>query len=129
MLTDVKQDYSVGLSQFFKEYFSKNGGTIVSEQSYSSGDKDFKAQLTSIKASEPDAILASGYYTEAGLIARQARQLGINAPLLGGDGWDSPSAGRGGRGGDDGQLFLESFFRRGLVAGDPGFHQKIPRQA
>jgi branched-chain amino acid transport system substrate-binding protein len=91
VLTDVKQDYSVGLSQFFKEYFLKNGGTIVSEQSYSSGDKDFKAQLTSIKASEPDAILASGYYTEAGLIARQARQLGINAPLLGGDGWDSPS--------------------------------------
>jgi branched-chain amino acid transport system substrate-binding protein len=91
VLTDVKQDYSVGLSQFFKEYFSSHGGTIVSEQSYSSGDKDFKAQLTSIKSGEPEVILASGYYTEAGLIARQARQLGINAPLLGGDGWDSPS--------------------------------------
>jgi branched-chain amino acid transport system substrate-binding protein len=91
VLTDVKQDYSVGLSQFFKEYFLKNGGTIVSEQNYSSGDKDFKAQLTTIKGSNPEAILASGYYTEAGLIASQARELGITVPLLGGDGWDSPS--------------------------------------
>ncbi|MGV3530865.1 MAG: ABC transporter substrate-binding protein [Chthoniobacteraceae bacterium] len=91
VLTDVKQDYSVGLSQYFKEHFSKNGGTIVAEQSYSSGDSDFNAQLTSLKAAAPEAILVSGYYTEAGLIARQARQLGVNVPLLGGDGWDSPS--------------------------------------
>ncbi len=91
ILTDVKQDYSVGLSQFFKEHFAKSGGTVVSEQSYSSGDKDFKAQLTQIKGAAPQAILASGYYTEAGLIASQARELGIAVPLLGGDGWDSPS--------------------------------------
>jgi branched-chain amino acid transport system substrate-binding protein len=91
ILTDAKQDYSVGLSQFFKEYFTKNGGTIVGEASYGSGDKDFKAQLTSIRGGSPDAILASGYYNESGLIAQQARELGITAPLLGGDGWDSPS--------------------------------------
>jgi branched-chain amino acid transport system substrate-binding protein len=91
VMTDVKQDYSVGLSQFFKEYFTKNGGTIVGEQSYSSGDKDFKAQLTKLKDGAPDAILASGYYNETGLIAGQCRELGIAAPLLGGDGWDSPS--------------------------------------
>lgn len=91
VLTDSKQDYSVGLSQYFKEYFSKNGGTIVSEQSYGSGDKDFKAQLTAIKAGEPQAIFASGYYNEAGLIASQANELGLSVPLLGGDGWDSPS--------------------------------------
>ncbi len=91
ILTDVKQDYSVGLSEFFKAHFVGNGGVIVSEQSYSSGDKDFKAQLTAIKASGPDAIVASGYYTEAGLIALQARELQLNVPLLGGDGWDSPS--------------------------------------
>ncbi len=91
VLTDTKQDYSVGLSQFFKQYFAKNGGTIVSEQSYGSGDKDFKAQLTAIKPSAPDAIFASGYYNEVGLISTQARELGITAPLLGGDGWDSPS--------------------------------------
>ena len=91
ILTDVKQDYSVGLSQFFKEYYTAHGGTIVSEQSYSSGDKDFKAQLTSIKTTGPEVVLASGYYTEAGLISRQSRQLGLNVPYLGGDGWDSPS--------------------------------------
>ncbi len=91
VLTDVKQDYSVGLSQYFKEYFSKNGGTIVIEQNYSTDDTDFNAQLTSIKAAAPDVILASGYYTEAGLIAKQARQIGLSVPMLGGDGWDSPS--------------------------------------
>jgi len=91
ILTDVKQDYAVGLAEFFKEYFTKNGGTVVSEQSYSSGDKDFKAQLTSIRSAEPQAILVAGYYNEAGLIASQARELGLDVPLLGGDGWDSPS--------------------------------------
>jgi branched-chain amino acid transport system substrate-binding protein len=91
VLTDVKQDYSVGLSQYFIEHFKANGGTVVAEQSYSSGDSDFNAQLTSLKSASPEAILVSGYYTEAGLIARQARQLGLTVPLLGGDGWDSPS--------------------------------------
>src|SRR5205823_1676798 len=78
---------SVGLAQFFKEGIAKNGGEIVKEQSYSSGDKDFKAQLTSIKAAKPEAIFIPGYYAEVALIARQARQLGIKVPLLGGDGW------------------------------------------
>lgn len=91
ILMDVKQDYAVGLTEFFKEHFLKNGGTIVSEQSYSSGDKDFKAQLTSIRAAEPAAILVAGYYNEAGLIAGQALELDMKVPLLGGDGWDSPS--------------------------------------
>ncbi len=87
VLTDVKQDYSVGLAQFFKENFSKNGGQIVKEQSYSTGDKDFKAQLTSIKAAKPEAIFIPGYYAEVALIARQAKQIGLKVPLLGGDGW------------------------------------------
>jgi branched-chain amino acid transport system substrate-binding protein len=91
ILTDSKQDYSVGLTEFFKKHFAANGGTIVGEQSYGSGDKDFKAQLTAIKAGAPDAIFASGYYNEVALIAVQARELGISAPLLGGDGWDSAS--------------------------------------
>jgi branched-chain amino acid transport system substrate-binding protein len=91
VLTDVKQDYAVGLTEFFKKHFLANGGTVVSEQSYSSGDKDFKAQLTSIRSSNPEAILVSGYYNEAGLIASQAHELGLKVPMLGGDGWDSPS--------------------------------------
>jgi branched-chain amino acid transport system substrate-binding protein len=91
VMTDVKQDYSVGLTQFFKEHFTKNGGTLAVEQSFSTGDKDFKAQLTAIKAAGVDAIFVPGYYAEVGLIASQARELGINAPMCGGDGWDDAS--------------------------------------
>jgi len=87
VLTDVKQDYSVGLAEFFVKHFKANGGEIVREQKYSSGDKDFKPQLTSLKASRPDAIFVPGYYAEVALIARQARLLGLKIPLLGGDGW------------------------------------------
>jgi branched-chain amino acid transport system substrate-binding protein len=90
VLTDVKQDYSVGLADYFKQPFTAAGGKIVAEQSYSGGDKDFKAQLTAIKAANPDAIFVPGYYTEAGLVARQARDLGITVPLFGGDGWEAP---------------------------------------
>lgn len=89
ILTDVKSDYSTGLATFFKETFTKLGGEVVAEQSYQSGDIDFKGQLTSIKTAKPDAIFVPGYYTEVGLIARQARQLGLKQPLMGGDGWDS----------------------------------------
>jgi branched-chain amino acid transport system substrate-binding protein len=87
VLTDVKQDYSVGLAEFFIKDFKASGGQIVKEQKYSTGDKDFKPQLTSIKAAKPDAIFVPGYYAEVSLIAKQARLLGIKAPLLGGDGW------------------------------------------
>ena len=90
VFSDVSAPYSMGLSQFFKEPFAANGGTIVSEQKYTGGDKDFKAQLTAIKAANPDAIFVPGYYTEAGLIVSQARQLGITVPLFGGDGWEAP---------------------------------------
>ena len=90
VLTDVAQTYSVGLAKFFKETFTKNGGTIAAEGSFSSGDKDFKAQLTSIKAANPEAIFLPCYYTEAALITRQARDLGITVPTFGGDGWEAP---------------------------------------
>jgi branched-chain amino acid transport system substrate-binding protein len=65
------------------------GGEIVADESYGEGDIDFKAQLTKIKGTHPDAIYVPGYYTEIGLICRQARSLGIDVPLMGGDGWDS----------------------------------------
>lgn len=89
VLTDVTSDYSMGLAEFFKKQFVVNGGTIVADQKYSGGDKDFSAQLTAIKAANPDGIFIPGYYTEVGLIAIQARQLGIAVPLFGGDGWES----------------------------------------
>ncbi len=90
ILVDVRNDYSVGLQTFFRQHFKQVGGQVVAEQSYSEGDSDFRAQLTQIKATNPEAIYVPGYYTEVGTIARQARELGIAVPLLGGDGWDSP---------------------------------------
>lgn len=91
VLRDIRNDYSVGLADVFVQNFRAMGGTIVADESYSEGDTDFSAQLTSIRARNPQAIFVPGYYTEVGLIARQARGLGLNVPLLGGDGWDSPS--------------------------------------
>jgi branched-chain amino acid transport system substrate-binding protein len=90
ILYDVRNDYSVGLRNFFTAKFKELGGEIVAEQSYGEGDSDFRAQLTQLKSLKPDAIYTPGYYTEVGTIARQARDLGIPAPLMGGDGWDSP---------------------------------------
>jgi len=90
LLVDIRNDYSIGLATYFREQFKKLGGQILAEQSYSEGDSDFHAQLTQLKAVNPEAIYVPGYYTEVGTIARQARELGIKAPFLGGDGWDSP---------------------------------------
>ena len=90
ILRDIKNDYSVGLADVFVDNFKKLGGNIVADESYSEGDTDFSAQLTSIKSKNPQAIFLPGYYTEVGLVARQAKKLGLNVPLMGGDGWDSP---------------------------------------
>lgn len=91
VLSDVKSDYSLGLAKFFKQGYTAAGGKIIADENYSGGDKDFSAQLTAIKAANPDGVFVPGYYTEVGLIALQARQLGLNVPIFGGDGWESPS--------------------------------------
>ena len=90
VLTSVSSAYSVGLAKYFKERFAADGGEVVIEQKYSEGDKDFKAQLTAIKAASVEGIFVPGYYTEAALICRQARDLELNCPLMGGDGWEAP---------------------------------------
>src|SRR6185369_5892721 len=90
ILTDVKSDYSQGLGHYFEEEFVKDGGTIVAKASYANGDSDFKSQLTSVKAAGPEILFVPGYYTDIGQIAIQAKDLGITAPLVGGDGWESP---------------------------------------
>ena len=89
ILKDVKNDYSVGLAQFFYDTFTKLGGEIIGEQAYSEGDNDFKAQLTGLKAMNPEGIFVPGYYTESALIVKQARELNMPIPFFGGDGWDS----------------------------------------
>ncbi|HXN41455.1 MAG TPA: ABC transporter substrate-binding protein [Myxococcaceae bacterium] len=89
VLKDVKSAYSLGLTDVFTRKFTEMGGKIVGTESYSKGDSDFRAQLTAIKSQKPEAIYVPGYYTDVGIIARQAREIGIKAPMLGGDGWDS----------------------------------------
>ena len=90
VLYDFNSPYGRGLTNFFQTSFTRLGGRIVNEQTYTQGDADFKGQLSSIKASEPDVIYIPGYYGDVTLIAKQARQLGLTQPLLGTDGWDAP---------------------------------------
>jgi branched-chain amino acid transport system substrate-binding protein len=90
VMKDVSQAYSVGLRDYFAKAYEAGGGTIVTEKNYSSNDKDFNAQLTAIKGDHPEAIFVPGYYTAAGLIVSQARQLGVTVPIFGGDGWEAP---------------------------------------
>jgi branched-chain amino acid transport system substrate-binding protein len=87
ILKDITQDYSVGLTDSVALNFAKLGGTVLPPVSYSGADADFKAVLTQIRSEKPDAIFATGYYSEAGIIVRQARELGMKMPILGGDGW------------------------------------------
>lgn len=89
LLKDVKNAYSTGLADFFEKEFKNMGGEIVEIQSFSAGDKDFKAQLTSIKAKNPEAIFIPAYYTDVNLISIQAREIGLTCPLIGSDGWES----------------------------------------
>lgn len=90
VLIDNSSDYAKGLAASFKEAFKKNGGSIVSEEAYVAKDTDFHATLTRIKAKNPDFVFLPGYYEEVGLIIKQAREIGLNVPFMGGDGWDSP---------------------------------------
>ena len=90
VLTSVSSAYSVGLAKYFKERFAADGGTVAIEQKYSEGDKDYKAQLTAIKAAGIEGIFVPGYYTEAALVCKQAKDLGLSVPIFGGDGWEAP---------------------------------------
>jgi branched-chain amino acid transport system substrate-binding protein len=90
IMTDFNSPYSKGLTDYFKLSFGKLGGTIVSEQTYTQGDADFKGQLSTIRSAEPDVIYMPGYYGDVALIVKQARMIGLTQPLLGADGWDAP---------------------------------------
>ena len=88
---DNASDYAKGLAASFKETVEANGATVVIEEAYVAKDVDFKSTLTNIKSKNPDFIFIPGYYEEVGLIVKQARELGIDVPLMGADGWDSPT--------------------------------------
>lgn len=90
VLIDSSSDYAKGLAASFKKAFKKNGGKIVSEEAYVAKDTDFHAILTNIKAKNPKFVFLPGYYEEVGLILKQAREIGLDVPFMGGDGWDSP---------------------------------------
>ena len=113
-LVDVRNDYSVGLAQAFRDSFERVGGRVVAEQKYSEGDSDFSAQLTALRPLDPDVLVVPGYYTDAGLIARQAKALGLRAILIGGDGWDSPKLTEIG-----GEAVEGSYFSNHYSAEDP----------
>ena len=87
---DNSSDYSKGLAEAFKKNFEAAGGKIVAEEAYLAKDMDFKAGLTKLKATNPEAIYVPGYYEEVGKIVKQAREIGLEVPMMGGDGWDSP---------------------------------------
>jgi branched-chain amino acid transport system substrate-binding protein len=89
ILSSSSSAYSVGLAKYFKEAFIAGGGQVAAEPKYAEGDKDFKAQLTAIKATGVDAIFSPGYYNEGALIVKQARDLGITVPVFGADSWEA----------------------------------------
>jgi branched-chain amino acid transport system substrate-binding protein len=90
ILFDFNSTYGRGLTDYFELSFSKLGGQIVGKLSYAQGDVDFKGQLSTIQAAAPDVIYIPGYYGDVAVIAKQARMIGLNQPLLGADGWDAP---------------------------------------
>ncbi len=125
VLFDVKNDYSVGLKTFFIQKFKELGGEIVVETSYSEKDIEFRAQLTQIRDAKPEFVFVPGYYNEFGLIARQAKELGLTVPMLGGDGWDSDKTVEIG-----GDAVNGNYFSNHYAADDPspkvqGFIQKF----
>jgi branched-chain amino acid transport system substrate-binding protein len=110
ILTDVKNDYSTGLTATITRVFTSLGGQIVGTASYSNGDSDFRSQLTSVRAKNPEAIFVPGYYTDVGQIAIQSRDLGMKQPLLGGDGWESPKLIEIGGRALDGSMYTNHYF-------------------
>lgn len=90
VLYDVASEAPNGQATLFKQVFEENGGKVVGFETYTTGDRDFSAQLTKIKAANPEVIFLPAYYNDVPLIAQQARRLGIQAPFVGSDAWSSP---------------------------------------
>lgn len=101
VLYDIGNDYSVGLMENFVNEFTAQGGTVVATESYNTNDKDFNAQLTKIKSTNPEVVYLPDYYTTVSLIVKQLRAQGIDVPVVGADGWDGLVGLFEGQGGDE----------------------------
>jgi len=134
VVTDAKQDYSVGLSKAFKKAYEAAGGKIAKTVLINSGDKDFNAQVATIKAANPAIIAFTGYYPEAALMVKQARAMGVKAPFIGADGVGFPELVK--IGGKDAEGFMYTDHFNEAAASSPeakayvdAFHKKYNKPA
>jgi branched-chain amino acid transport system substrate-binding protein len=119
LIYDISQDYCVALAAFFKREFVKEGGKVISETKFKTGDRDFTPQLSNIKAAKPDIIYAPIYYTECALIAKQAREMGLNVPILSGDGAQVPELIKlGGKAVEE--VYLTAHFHKDMINTERG---------
>jgi branched-chain amino acid transport system substrate-binding protein len=128
ILSSVSSAQSVGLTKYFREGFTAAGGVIAAEPKYGEGDRDFRAQLTAIKASGADGIFVPGYYTEAALISKQARDLGLTVPLMGVDGWESPELIAIGGAAVEGAYLSTHYSAENLSAGVVSFNERYRKR-
>ncbi len=134
IVTDAKQDYSVGLSKAFKKAYTKNGGKIVGRVLINSGDKDFNAQVSTIKAANPDIVAFTGYYPEGALMVRQAKAVGVKAPFIGGDGVGFPELVKIGGKAAEGFMYADHFDEAAASSPEAkayvdAFHKKYNKSA
>jgi len=124
LLTSASSSFSVGLAKVFRDSFTSAGGKVIVEQKYAEGDKDFRAQLTALRTHNPDVIVAMGYYTEGGLICRQARDLGIKVPIISADGWEAPELIEIGGAGVNGAYYSSHYSSESTAPEVQGFLKK-----
>jgi len=110
VLYNAGSDYSKGIAESFKKDFEAKGGEVLEYLSYNDKETDFNAQLTKIKSKNPDVLVLPDYYTVVGLIASQARDKGITAQFLGGDGWESEELATIGKDAVDGALYINHYY-------------------
>jgi branched-chain amino acid transport system substrate-binding protein len=125
LLVDASSPYSTGLAEYFTRTFTALGGEVVMTQKYTGADTDFRAQLTAIRAAQPDALFLPGYYVAAGLVAQQAKQLGLHATLLGGDGFEAPQLLEIGGAALEGTYYTTHFAAENPEAGSRGFVERF----
>jgi branched-chain amino acid transport system substrate-binding protein len=134
VVTDAKQDYSVGLSKAFKKAYEAAGGKITKTVLITSGDKDFNAQVATIKASNPGIIAFTGYYPEAALLVKQARAMGVQTPFIGADGVGFPELVKIGGKDAEGFMYTDHFSEAAASSAEAkayvdAFHKKYNKAA